>query len=132
MLSTNISYMPKAKSDDHVTPKRVFVEAKEFFNIDLSVCFDPCPINYTKNGLKIKWQSFNFVNPPYSLLREFVYKALEESYRDNWSIMLLPAKTDQKWFHEIKNFKIHWFKGRLKFEGEKDSATQPHFLVFIK
>jgi len=124
--------MPVAKSDNYKTPRRVFEEAKQVFNVDLENCFDPCPFNYEFDALVIDWQSFNFVNPPYTLLKEFIHKALDETLKNHWSIMLLPAKTDQKWFHGIKNFKIHWFQGRLKFEGEKDSATQPHFLVLVK
>jgi len=124
--------MPAAKSDNYVTPRRVFEESRNFLNVNLDICFDPCPLNAVFDGLKIEWQSFNFVNPPYSLLKEFVWKAILESVSNRWSVMLLPAKTDQAWFHSIKHFKIHWFKGRLKFKGEKDSATQPHFLVLIK
>ncbi len=127
-----LRYMPAAKSDNYVTPKRVFEAMKEHFNIGIDVCFDPCPLDFDVDGLKIDWQSLNFVNPPYSLLKEFVWKAILESVSNRWSMMLLPAKTDQAWFHSIKQFKIHWFQGRLKFEGEKDSATQPHFLVLVK
>lgn len=127
-----LRYMPAAKSDNYKTPKRVFEESRNFLNVNLEICFDPCPLNYQWDALLIDWKSFNFVNPPYSLLKEFVQKALDETKKNHWSVMLLPAKTDQAWFHSIKNFPIHWFRGRLKFKGEKDSATQPHFLVLIK
>ena len=98
--------------------------------------FDPCPVNPQWNGLDIDWRDLNYVNPPYSrergdkktLLTQFVEKALDEK---GTTIMLLPSKTDQEWFHKIKEFDIMWIRGRLKFVGNEWSATQPHFLVKI-
>jgi hypothetical protein len=45
--------------------------------------------------------------------------------------MLLPSKTDQEWFHKIKDLDIVWIRGRLRFKNNEHSATQPHFLVKI-
>lgn len=123
--------MPQSKSDDYVTPKRVFDEMFEAFGISIQDCFDPCPSNFKLDGLTMSWRTLNFVNPPYTILPAFVDKAIiEKKYCT--TIMLLPTKTDQAWFHQVKHNKIHWFKGRLKFVGQKFHATQPHFLVLIK
>jgi len=126
-----MSYMPKAKTDDYQTPVRVYSEMIDAFGIHIEDCFDPCPLNANFDGLLIEWKNINFVNPPYSLLGEFVSKAMVQR-KKCVSVLLLPAKTDQAWFHFIKGFKIHWFKGRLKFVNEKHHATQPHFLVLVK
>ena len=130
------AYMPPIKSDVHLTPDRVWDMIKENWGWNKEQFFDPCPVNPQWNGLDIDWKEMNFVNPPYSrekgekktLLSQFVEKALEEK---GTTVMLLPSKTDQEWFHRIKDFEIIWIRGRLKFIGNEWSATQPHFLVKI-
>ena len=131
-----MSYMPPIKSDVHITPDRVWDMIKEEWGYEKEQFFDPCPVNPQWNGLDIDWRDLNYVNPPYSrergdkktLLTQFVEKALDEK---GTTIMLLPSKTDQEWFHRIKDFEIIWIRGRLKFVGNEWSATQPHFLVKI-
>ena len=131
-----MSYMPPIKSDVHITPDRVWDMIKEKWGYEKEQFFDPCPVNPQWNGLEINWKELNYVNPPYSrergdkktLLTQFVEKALDEK---GTTIMLLPSKTDQEWFHKIKEFDIMWIRGRLKFVGNEWSATQPHFLVKI-
>ncbi len=134
--------MPQSKSDVHLTPDRVFEIIKEKWGYSKEEMFDPCPENPQWNGLQIDWKKINFVNPPYgkelgekeSLLSRFVDKAIREKLNGNHSIMLLPSKTDQDWFHSLIswNFEIKWIRKRLKFKNDKWSATQPHFLVLIK
>ena len=128
--------MPQIKSDVHLTPDKVWHLIKEKWGYDKEDFFDPCPLNPKWNGLEIKWKNLNFVNPPYSRekgekksqLTLFVEKALEEK---GTTIMLLPSKTDQDWFHQIKDLDILWISRRLRFKNNKSSATQPHFLVKI-
>jgi hypothetical protein len=131
-----MSYMPPIKSDVHITPDRVWDIIDDTWNYHKDEFFDPCPINPKFNGLIIDWKDLNFVNPPYSrqqgdkktLLSQFVDKALKEK---GTTIMLLPSKTDQDWFHKIKHLDIIWIPKRLKFKNNIHSATQPHFLVKI-
>lgn len=127
-----MSYMPKSKSDVHLTPDRVFEIIERKWGYKKSEFFDPCPENPQWNGLEIDWKDLNFVNPPYTLLSEFVEKAIMESSR-NTTIMLLPSKTEQPWFHELNAWwdQIEWIEKRLKFKNNKWSATQPHFLIKI-
>lgn len=126
------SYMPESKSDTHITPDRVFELIQDKWNYKDDLFYDPCPVNGTE-GLTTPWEGLNYVNPPYTLLREFVAKAIEEAKNGNITIMLLPAKTDQEWFHDIldKGYEIKWIRKRLKFKNNKWSATQPHLLVRI-
>ncbi len=130
------SYMPKSKSDIHLTPDRVWDMIREYYGYQQEEFFDPCPVNPQFNGLDIDWYRLNYINPPYSNLPLWVEKAISHSKNSNYSvsIMLLPCKTDQQWFHDIieNNFKILWIRRRLKFKNNKWSATQPHFLVEIK
>ena len=141
-MSFTQPYMPKSKTDVHLTPPSIFKIIEENWHIKKEDLFDPCPLFHKENGLLIAWKKFNFVNPPYArvpgeketMLHQFVFKAIREFlHHENISIMLLPSKTDQPWFHELQkyNFRIIWLKGRVKFLGNKFSATQPHFLVLI-
>lgn len=126
--------MPKSKSDVHITPDRVFDIIKERYGYDKSELFDPCPVNPKFDGLSIPWKKVNIVNPPYTDMPLWVAKACSEAMiYHNTSIMLLPSKTDQKWFHYIHHWhrSIVWIQGRLKFKNNKHLATQPHFLVVI-
>lgn len=49
-------------------------------------------------------------------------------------VMLLPARTDTKWFHEYCYGKaeIRFIKGRLKFGDGKNSAPFPSMLVIYR
>ncbi len=135
MIAKMSSYMPASKSDTHITPDRVFelIQAKWGYKYDSF--FDPCPVNGT-DGLEVDWEKLNFVNPPYTLLREFVAKAHYECYwHKKVTVLLLPVKTDQMWFHDYiieKGYEILWIQKRLKFKNNKWAATQPHFLVRMK
>lgn len=140
-------YMPQSKSDTHITPDEVFDKIEQLWNLTPLEMYDPCPADYPEqgwDGLEVSWKKWNYVNPPYgdgkkdedgdTLLAKFVRKALDEIRVGHNSIMLLPSKTDQDWFHWLldRKFEMYFFDHRLKFKNNKWSATQPHFLVMIK
>lgn len=138
--------MPPAKSDRHLTPDIIFEIIEDQWGYKRHEMHDPFPENTPHNapiffnGLYGDWKQINIINPPYkkkqgdtkTMLALSVYKALEQAELGNHSIMLLPSKTDQRWFHEIAGYEIVWLEGRLRFKNNKDNATQPHFLVMIK
>ena len=134
--------MPQSKSQTHITPQRVYEIIKETWGYSQNEMFDPCPANYNKdqyatpNGLFGDWQNVNYVNPPYEVktLTKFVEKAIIEAKKGRVSIMLLPTKTDQDWFHDliIKNYyQIKYIRKRLKFANHNQSSMGSHFLVKI-
>lgn len=81
-------------------------------------------------------------NPPYSKCREFVAKAAAERLRGLLTVMLLPARTDTRYFHEHlwdaethrprPGIELRFLKGRLKFGGSKKSAPFPSMLVVFR
>jgi len=110
------------------TPKKLYDELDKEFNFD----FDPCPTNPTFDGLGIEWKKSNYINPPYNEQREWVKKAYEESLKDKICVMLLPARTDTKIFHEVilpHAKEIRFIKGRLRFEQYENSAPFPSMIV---
>lgn len=137
------AYMPQSKSQTHLSPDRVFEIIEVTWDISKEELYDPCPA-YTPykspiffNGLYGNWKLWNYVNSPFDTktLEAFVKKAVQQSKIGNKTIMLLPTKTDQDWFHDfIKNRSedIVWIRKRLKFKNDKHHAPDTHFLVLIK
>jgi hypothetical protein len=71
--------------------------------------------------LEVEWADRTFCNPPYSRKEkeEFIRKALKESLKGKLAVMLIPASTSTKIFHDlIKVYaKVEFIRGRLNFEG---------------
>lgn len=95
-----------------------------------------CKKYFTKkeNGLLQSWKNeIVFCNPPYGReLPNWVKKAYEENKINKTKIvMLIPARTDTKYFHKYiyKKAEIRFIKGRLKFGDGKGSAPFPSMLV---
>lgn len=81
-----------------------------------------------------KWAGNVWCNPPYSMLRQFVSKALNELDAECSSItFLIPARTDTKAFQMLANSKHCWsivfLKGRIKFVGADYGAPFPSAIV---
>jgi hypothetical protein len=103
-------------------------------------CFDPCPRNPSFDGLSIAWHGKVFCNPPYSQIASWVDKSIRESASPEVEsiVMLLPNWTDREWFQAIKDYKINFLRGRVKFLEPATMAPgkfQPIFgsmLVTIK
>lgn len=74
-------------------------------------------------------------NPPYGRnIGNWVKKAYEESYKDCLVVMLLPARTDTKWFHDhiYGKAEIRFIKGRLTFKGGPHNAPFPSMVVIFR
>lgn len=112
--------LKRKDTDNWLTPKGVYDELNKEFGFD----FDPCPFNegdIIVDGLIIEWGKMNFVNPPYSpeLKKAFILKAIEEKRKGKGSVMLIPAQTGTKLFHDIilPNAKeVRFRRGRIQFE----------------
>lgn len=94
--------------------------------------YDPCPSNAQFDGLNTEWKELNFVNPPYSKIKLWINKALQEREKGHYSVMLIPARTDTKWFRTLieNGVQIQFITGRLKFNDLK-SAPFPSMFVVI-
>ena len=115
-------------TDDWKTPDSLFKKLNEEFNFD----HDPCPLKGF-NGLVAPWGKRNFVNPPYSQLKEWCKKGYEESLKDKLVVMLIPSRTDTAAWHDycMKADEIRFIRGRLKFGGSKNSAPFPSAIIIF-
>jgi len=113
---------------DWKTPKALYEKLDREFKFD----FDPCPPHPTFNGLEVDWRHSNYVNPPYGReIGKWCKKAYEEHLKGCKVVMLIPSRTDTKWWHDyiMKAKEIRFIKGRLKFDDYVNSAPFPSAIV---
>ena len=133
--------MPVSKSDDWATPQYLFDEwdAKYRFDLDAaaSMTNHKCsnwfgldhPDSQRRDGLAQDWIAKSvWVNPPYGrVLNDWVGHASKQRTQ---VVMLLPARTDTRWFHSYCiNQKVTFIKGRVKFGGSSYGAPFPSMIV---
>ena len=125
------------------TPQSFFDDLNEEFHFDLDVCALPenakCPRFYTPDddGLAQPWDGLcNWCNPPYGRqIAKWVERAHITAISGvGTTVMLLPARTDTKWFHDYiyEQAEIRFIKGRLKFGNSKNSAPFPSMIVVFR
>lgn len=72
-------------------------------------------------------------NPPYG--REIIKWVERCAKHEGVAVMLVPARTDTKWWHDYinrnPNAQVRFFRGRLKFGSSKNSAPFPSALVIF-
>lgn len=86
------------------------------------------------DGLSREWEGVVWCNPPYGRdVGRWVRKGLESGKKAD-VVMLLPARTDTKWFHDyiLGKAEIRFIRGRLKFGGCKNSAPFPSMVVVFR
>ena len=131
-----------SKTDNWATPPEVFKDLDNEFKFTLDPCASKenhkCDKYFTKeeNGLLQDWGGQRvYCNPPYGrTVGDWVEKAAKESRKENTIVvMLLPARTDTKWFHKYiyGRATIRFIRGRLKFGGSKNSAPFPSMIVIF-
>ena len=147
----NTDLMFSSETDNWATPQDFFDKLNEKYNFNLDPCADKknhkCNNYFTKeqNWLNQPWaleywiKSKVFCNPPYwRVLKDWVAKASAEIKQDycDLIVMLIPARTDTRYFHEYiykkENVEIEFLKWRLKFWDSKNSAPFPSMLVIFK
>ena len=132
-----------SERDDWETPRDVFERCDEVWHFELDAASNDknalCERHFTKeqDGLKQEWGGVRvWCNPPYGReIGKWVEKAWHESHENGAIVvMLLPARTDTRWFHDYcaKADEIALLRGRLKFTlngVEQSSAPFPSMLV---
>ena len=147
----NTDIMFSSATDQWATPQDFFDKLNEEFHFTLDVAADEsnhkCEKYYDKmaDSLAQPWththththtsQETVWCNPPYGReIGKWVEKAYNESLKGATVVMLLPARTDTKWFHDYIYGKaeIRFVRGRLKFGDSKNSAPFPSMVVVFR
>lgn len=132
----NVHY--SSKTVEWETPQELFNTLDTEFHFTLDPCATEgnakCKRYFTleNNGLTQSWNREKvFCNPPYGReIGKWVKKASESK---GLVVMLLPARTDTRWFHNYiyNKAEIRFLKGRLKFGSSKNSAPFPSMIVIF-
>jgi len=136
----NNKLMFSSKTDLWETPQETYDKLNDEFHFTLDVCALPenakCGDYYTPNddGLKQPWTGTCWCNPPYGrTIGNWVQKARDAALEGTTVVMLMPARTDTRWFHDYiynkENVEYRFVRGRLKFGGCKNSAPFPSMVV---
>lgn len=136
----NTKALFSSQRSDRETPQDLFERLDEEFHFTLDPAASEechkCSRFFTEeqDGLLQPWTGERvFCNPPYGRkIGDWAKKACEEAQNpDTIVVMLLPARTDTRWFHRYIYGKaeIRFLKGRLKFGKAKNSAPFPSMVV---
>ena len=132
-----------SNSDEWFTPQQFFDTVNKEFNFTLDVAATTSNTKCKKfftivdNGLEQDWSNeVVWCNPPYSDIKLWVEKAYNESLKGTKIVLLIPVRTDTRYFHSFIYGKaeLRFIKGRLKFECEDktkklNSAPFPSMIV---
>ena len=137
----NTDVMFSSNTEEWATPQDFFDKLNDEFHFTLDVCSThenaKCKKHYTKDddGLSQDWTGETvWCNPPYGReMPKWIQKCAEHGNRGGLAVMLIPARTDTKAFHEFIYGKseIRFIKGRLKFGGSKNSAPFPSMIIIF-
>lgn len=132
---------------DWETPQGLFDRLDNEFHFGVDVCANKTnakvPQRYYdlsrgQDGLQLPWSpSPAWCNPPYGReVGQWVAKAAEERSQGRISVLLLPARTDTKWFHSLiwrlPGREIRFLRGRVRFVRAPHPAPFPSMIVIFR
>jgi site-specific DNA-methyltransferase (adenine-specific) len=123
--------MMTSLSPHWATPKGLYDQLNTEFYFD----FDPCPLHSDQDRLAMSWGESNFINPPYGKeIGKWIAKAYSEAQGGATCVLLIPSRTDTKWWHDyiMKADEIRFIRGRLHFNESKNSAPFPSCIAIFR
>ncbi|MFQ7486715.1 MAG: DNA N-6-adenine-methyltransferase [Faecalibacterium sp.] len=136
----NSAVFYSSKTDMWATPQDFFDALDAEFHFTLDACAvkenAKCEAYYTpeQDGLDQPWTGRVWCNPPYGRnVGQWVKKAHDTASGGGFVVMLLPARTDTRWFHDYIYGKteVRFIKGRLKFGSCQNAAPFPSMVVIF-
>lgn len=137
-MNSDVFY--SSKTDMWATPQDFFDALDAEFHFTLDACAvkenAKCEAYYTpeQDGLDQPWTGRVWCNPPYGRnVGQWVKKAHDTASGGGFVVMLLPARTDTRWFHDYIYGKteVRFIKGRLKFGSCQNAAPFPSMVVIF-
>lgn len=126
-------------TDEWATPRDFFAKLNRRYRFTLDPCATAenatCPLYFTRadDGLKQDWGTHRvFCNPPYGrAIGAWTRKCFEASQQGALVVLLVPARTDTRWYHESVAGKaaVRFLRGRLRFGNAEASAPFPSMLA---
>lgn len=100
----------ESAGDERATPQAFFDALDAEFHFEIDAAAGPlnhkCDLWYGEGGmeydaLEADWGASRvFLNPPYSVAGAFIAKAREEADKGATVVLLLPVRSDTKWWHK--------------------------------
>lgn len=149
--SLNKQALFSSSKSDWQTPKNFFKQLDNEFHFTLDAAADDknalcddylgpgSPI--AEDALTVSWSqnelgdTVAWCNPPYGrAIGKWVEKGWTEAAMHGVTVvMLLPARTDTRWFHDYCVMgEMRFIKGRLKFGGAEAGAPFPSMVVVFR
>jgi phage N-6-adenine-methyltransferase len=126
-------------TDEWSTPQALFAQLDRRYRFTLDPCATSdnakCPLYFTReqDGLKQDWGTHRvFCNPPYGrAIGAWARKCFEASQGGALVVLLVPARTDTRWYHDWIEGKtdITFIRGRLRFGNADTSAPFPSMVA---
>jgi site-specific DNA-methyltransferase (adenine-specific) len=137
-----VTVAASSKSDNWPTPPAFFDTLnKEFaFTLDpaASAANAKCKRYFSKkdDGLTQDWGTETvFCNPPYGrgMTGQWVQKAYTACLAGAVVVVLVPARTDTRWWHDVAmKGEIHFVRGRLRFGNGSSPAPFPSAVIVFR
>lgn len=124
-------------TDEWGTPDHIFALAERWWGphtMDVAATQEntKVPTRWSDDSLNIPWSHNNWCNPPFSLITDFVEKAIHQ--RDTYQFattMICKAAPETKWFALIRKYanEITFLAPRVHYIGAGKSAPFPSCFV---
>lgn len=135
--------LEQPKSHEWRTPPELFrvLDAEFAMQLDAAATDENalCPSYFDANedGLTQDWAGFGsvFCNPPYGTqIGRWVEKGYRESQKGATVTMLIPARTETRYWHDfvMRAAEIRFIRGRLRFSGVAVNAPFPSAVVVFR
>lgn len=143
LLPEHSSVHFSSQASEWTTPEIIINKTIELFGeIDLDPCSNPdfpnipAKEHFTEkdDGFSKEWHGKVYMNPPYgSEIRKWTDYFCEQFENGNIQegIVLVPSRTDTKWFRRMKEYPRCFIWGRLKFGDSENSAPFPSMVVYL-
>lgn len=128
-----------SEKQDWATPDELYERLDRIYRFNLDVAADAtnarCETYFDAgtNGLAQSWAGARvWCNPPYGRqIGDWTAKAAAEAAKAEFIVMLVPARTDTRWWHDARSScRIEFLRGRLRFKGATASAPFPSALLY--
>lgn len=122
------------------TPAALFAELDREFRFTLDAAATPanakCRRFFTRetDALAHEWKGTVWCNPPYGRrVGDWVRKAFFSAHSGTTVVLLVPARTDSAWFHDLALVRgeVRFIRGRVHFLQPDGRTGRPRFASAI-
>ncbi|MCU1328403.1 MAG: N-6-adenine-methyltransferase [Bryobacterales bacterium] len=143
MIGAVTAGLSSSLRQDWATPRALFHFLNKEFRFILDVCATKetatciCYFDEAADALTRVWPGPAWCNPPYGRkIGRWIQKAADEARLGSTVVMLIPARTDTSWWHDIiipHATEIRFLRGRLCFDdNRKGRCPFPSAIVVFR